>query len=184
MLQAFRAVCLSPERLQCRVNSPQGSAVRVPTMISCANLPKERRDEETEERWRESWWACLYGPWRERPRIVKISCGPSRRWRRVSPAPSAFLTTSEPLEGPLLPALPRPAGRPGTRSPGQRGPRGLWPWQTRQGEGLCASRPGPSVPRRARERQGDLLPTPLGPEPLGEKLNGTRGGSSPPSSRP
>ena len=42
------------ECLQCRVSSPQGSAVRVPSMLSCANLLKERRDEETEERWRES----------------------------------------------------------------------------------------------------------------------------------
>lgn len=112
----------------------------------------KRRDEETEKWWRQSWRACFYGPWRERPGIVKISRGPSRRWRRVSPAPSAFLTTAEPLAGPLCPALPRPFWPPRHPLTGPARASGTVALaDTERRRALVPPVLGPSIPRRARE---------------------------------
>lgn len=78
---------------------------------------------------------------------------PQQEVETCQPSESAFLTTSEPLEGPLRPPLPRPAGRLGARSPGQQGlgDCGLG----RHGQEKGSVPPGPARPSPAgREREG------------------------------
>lgn len=157
------------------------------TVISNANLLKKRRNKKRKEN-KFSSLTVHYGkhffldhPWRVTTDIVKIYCGPSRRWRHVSVALSADLQTSELLASPSPPTHgqgPLPILAPTD-----------WAGQGLQDYDLGSHRKKSSVSplhvpshchrARERERQGNLLLTSLGPSPLTKKkLNGTYGASS------
>lgn len=117
-----------------------------------------------------------------------IYCGPSRRWRRVRLALSTFLKTSELLECPsptlhcqgLLATL---ASTGWAHKSLQHGPLAA----IARRRALHLPFVCPSVLHKARERQGNLLPTSPGPSPFTKKkLNGTYGATSlsfPPSAQ-
>lgn len=153
------------------------------TVMSNANLLRMRRTKKRKENkfsplmtnYSKHFLDC---PWRVTPDIVKIYCGPSRRWRHVSssvciwhlsywnallhpPAAKACCLPWHPLTGPA------------------RASSTMALAATQRRRALCLPFMfHPSSRGPERERQGNLLLTSLGPSPFTKKLNGTYGATS------
>lgn len=148
-------------------------------MISRADLLEEER-EKGERRRGEKHGRHLFAAPERKERCRNDFPWP--QWDTETGRPSSVCIPEDigAAGSPLHAPLPRPAG---CLAPTPWAAGALWPWQTQKGE-LLASHLCARCPARQGREPGKFTATSLGPQPrTKEKLNGTYGRPSPPSTQ-